>query len=294
MVWGKRLDDECGNPAVRNSRKGAKTQRSQDKEGEHSSSPLSAFASLRENSVRETSSRDVFPARARKIEVKYMLLFEQEFDIPAVPRHGDLLAYLPRALKERVGDGVVPVRFVITQSDARSYHCEMATLAIDRQDRGARPESVFAFTRRGGANAEQFNAVMLVPTGIGAEIGGHAGDAAPAARLLGAACDTLITHPNVVNASDINEIPENGLYVEGSVICRLLMGTVGLQRVRSNRVLAVIDAHEDEIFVNAAVNTVSGARASYGLDSPGVVCLDPPVKLRARFASSGRAAGRVE
>ena len=57
------------------------------------------------------------------------------------------------------------------------------------------------------------NVVMLVPTGIGCEIGGHAGDAGPAARLLATVCDRLILHPNVVNGSDLNEMPENALYV---------------------------------------------------------------------------------
>lgn len=148
--------------------------------------------------------------------------------------------------------------------------------------------------RRDVENTVQFNTVLLVPTGVGAEIGGHAGDAGPVARLLGQVSDQVILHPNVVNASDINEMPDNALYVEGSVITRLLMGTIGLQRVRQNRVLVVIDQHEKELFVNAAVNAVSGARASYGLSCLEVICLDPPVKLRARFASSGRAAGRVE
>ena len=148
--------------------------------------------------------------------------------------------------------------------------------------------------RRSGENTNLFTTVLLVPTGIGAEIGGHAGDAGPVARLLGQVSDRLILHPNVVNASDVNEMPENALYVEGSIICRLLMGTVGLRRVRQNRVLVVIDAHKDALFVNAAVNAVSGARAAYGLACSQVVCLDPPVKLRARFAESGRAAGRVE
>ena len=59
---------------------------------------------------------------------------------------------------------------------------------------------------------------MIVPTGVGAELGGHAGDACPVARLLGEACDTLILHPNVVNASDLNELPTNAMYVEGSVL----------------------------------------------------------------------------
>ena len=33
------------------------------------------------------------------------------------------------------------------------------------------------------------NVVFIVPTGIGAEIGGHAGDANPAAKLIAAACE---------------------------------------------------------------------------------------------------------
>ena len=55
----------------------------------------------------------------------------------------------------------------------------------------------------------------------------------PSAQLLASVCDTLITHPNVVNASDINEMPANSLYVEGGALCRMLMGTAGLQPVRS-------------------------------------------------------------
>lgn len=59
--------------------------------------------------------------------------------------------------------------------------------------------------------------VFIVPTGIGCSIGGHAGDATPAAKLIASCCDTLLVHPNVVNASDINEMTNNMWYVEGSV-----------------------------------------------------------------------------
>jgi len=141
---------------------------------------------------------------------------------------------------------------------------------------------------------DKFNAVFLVPTGIGSEIGGHAGDATPAARVLAEACDRLITHPNVVNASDLNEMPDNALYVEGSAITRLMMGTAALQRVRSNRVLMIIDDHEIEMFTNDTVNAVSAARATYGLDCPKVVKLDPPLRMTAEFMKSGRAAGEIE
>ena len=44
-------------------------------------------------------------------------------------------------------------------------------------------------------------------------------------------------------ASDINEMPENALYVEGSQLSQLLMGTIGLKETRKNRVLAIIDGN---------------------------------------------------
>jgi len=223
-----------------------------------------------------------------------MLICEDELQCPPLKDNTTLLRHLSHASALRVPKGLVPVRFVVSESSASSFKCEFGAISgLSESGRGP-IDSIFHFRDRRIANTEKFNVVLLVPTGIGAEIGGHAGDAGPVAKMLAEVSDTLILHPNVVNASDLNEIPENALYVEGSVVSRLMMGTVGLQRIRSNRVLVVIDAHPDELFVNAAVNAVSGARASYGLSCPEVVCLDPPVTLKAKFSPSGRAAGRVE
>ena len=225
-----------------------------------------------------------------------MTMFVQEdgFEFRAVEGDEGLLTQLQRACEQHILDGAVPVRFVVTQSTSYGYQCECGVLSGLAESGRPPIDSVFGFRRRLIENTQQFNVVLLVPTGIGAEIGGHAGDAAPVARMLAEISDTLVLHPNVVNASDLNEMPERALYVEGSVLTRLLMGTVGLQPVRANRVLVVIDAHRDELFVNAAVNAVSGARAAYGLACPEGVCLDPPVILRTRYSPSGRAAGFVE
>ena len=64
---------------------------------------------------------------------------------------------------------------------------------------------------------DEFNVVFIVPTGIGASIGGYAGDALPAARLLSSLCDNLITHPNVMNAAMLYNPDQrsNIQYVEG-------------------------------------------------------------------------------
>ena len=222
-----------------------------------------------------------------------MSVFETDFEIPAISGHKGLLTHFRHGYEQHVSDGESAVRFVVTSTGPAGYRCEYGAIR-NTSERHLRDGSIFDLRLRAVDNGSDFNVVLLVPTGIGAEIGGHAGDAGPVARMLAEVSDTLILHPNVVNASDLNEMPQSALYVEGSVMSRLLMGTAGLQRIRSNRVLVVIDAHEDELFVNSAVNAVSGARAAYGLSCPEVVCLDPPVKLRARHSPSGRAAGRIE
>ena len=187
-------------------------------------------------------------------------------------------------------DGQTPIRFAVTESSRRSYRYEIGILE------GSEPvgPSMFDLNPRGDEDTSAFNAVLVVPTGIGAVIGGHAGDATPVARLLASVCDTLITHPNVVNASDLNEMPANGLYVEGSLLSRFLMGAIGFRPVRSNRVLIIIDSHPNERFARTTVNAVNAARATYGLNCPRLVVLDPPLPVRGEYTPSGRAAGTVE
>ena len=222
------------------------------------------------------------------------MIQERAFQVPRLRDNKGLIDHFRAACADYAEDSLIPVRFLVSSTKPSSYECEFGAISGLSPRRDLQRDSIFEFRRRHIENTQHFNTVLLVPTGVGAEIGGHAGDAGPVARLLGELSDKVLLHPNVVNASDVNEMPQNALYVEGSVITRLLMGTIGLQPVRSNRVLVVIDAHQDEIFVNAAVNTVSGARASYGLSCPEVVTLDAPIKLRARYSSSGRAAGYVE
>ena len=223
-----------------------------------------------------------------------MVLRELEIDLPLALDKSEVLAQIRDAIPFRLPSGVEPIRFAITKSDTDRVSCAISSLAASSGHKDAWDFSIFDFSRRKYENTTSFNVVLLVPTGIGAEIGGHAGDATPTARLLAQTCDTLILHPNVVNASDINEMPPNSLYVEGSVITRLLMGTIGLAPARANRVLVIIDAHEDELFVNAAINAVNAACASFGLVCSRVIKLHPPVMMKSEFTSFGTAAGRID
>ncbi len=222
-----------------------------------------------------------------------MYLSEIELELPAPSARESILGYLAKEIVARLPNDATPVRFVVTGSDNAGYRCEIATLHGGERTITPSQDSLLKFVKRDVENTQNFNAALVIPTGIGADIGGHAGDATPVAQLLASVCDTLITHPNVVNASDINEIPSNCLYVEGSALCRMLMGTVGLQPVRANRVIVVIDTHSEQMFVDGAINAVNAARSSYGLTCPRIVQLDPPLDMRSRYSTSGSAVGSV-
>lgn len=224
-----------------------------------------------------------------------MRFTEKEMSFPKTRGDETPLSHIERQVSSRLGEeGLLPVRIAVTDSSGPDYRCEVGVLSGAAINGFEDPAALFRFEKRKFENTGKFNVVFLVPTGIGCEIGGHAGDATPVARLLSSCCDNLITHPNVFNASDINEMPENSLYVEGSAICRLMMGSAGLRPVRSNRVLAVIDENEHEVFENAAVNSVNAARATLGMECSGIVRMSPSVTMRSEYSSSSRAVGVIE
>jgi len=130
------------------------------------------------------------------------------------------------------------------------------------------------------------NVVLIVPTGIGCEIGGHAGDANPVSKLIGACCENLILHPNVVNASDVNEMPDNSWYVEGSCLNRFLRGEIYLEQPHLNKVLVVVNKADWQ-----SINAVSAARMSIGSDAE-ILELEKPFGLIAKM-KDGLATGDV-
>jgi Protein of unknown function (DUF3326) len=223
-----------------------------------------------------------------------MKVFERELTLPIPQANKSNLFQIRDSLEEKLGHGSFPVRFAITKTDELELSCEIG-VCEDTNGLTSQWTSIFDYRQRPVHNTKEFNTVFLVPTGIGAELGGHAGDATPVARMLASCCDNLITHPNVVNASDINEMSDNTWYVEGSVISRLLMGTVGLSKTYSNRILALIEKHpRDDLFTNAAINAVNAARATQGLDCARIEIMESGPRLEAEYSSSGSAVGVVD
>ena len=223
-----------------------------------------------------------------------MRVSEIDFRLPCPPGDVSALKWLADHTKRKLPVGEELVRLVVTESNQDFYNCEATTYRAGSDAHLISPGMALEFRRRRSENTGRFNVAMLIPTGIGAAIGGHAGDATPVAQLMASVCDNLVIHPNVVNASDINEMPANALYIEGSVLCRLIMGTVGIQPVRANQVLVLLHPHPDRVFTNLAINAVNAARSSYGLNCPRVIEMDRPLVMSPDYTGSERAAGSVE
>src|SRR5215207_1037245 len=114
---------------------------------------------------------------------------EQSFKIPLIKGHKGLLHYFAHYFEKHEFFKDIPLRFVITKTDDSFYHCEIGSLSFTSTIAERYDESIFQLRKRKVENTSSFNAMLLIPTGIGTEIGGHAGDAGPVARLIGSACD---------------------------------------------------------------------------------------------------------
>jgi hypothetical protein len=223
-----------------------------------------------------------------------MLLYENDLSIPVLKGHAGLLPHISSFVLNELRGDEIPIRLAVTKTESSEYACELGVLEPEGEGGLPPRDTIFQFRKRNYENTDQFNAVLCIPTGVGAVLGGHSGDGGALSRLIAGACDKLITHPNVVNAADINELPENGLYVEGSVISRLLMGSVALQETRLNRLLMILDEHEESFIHELSINAVSAARAALGIECSTVKMMRDRAIMRAFYTHSGRAAGQIE
>ncbi|MBD2691037.1 DUF3326 domain-containing protein [Anabaena catenula] len=138
-----------------------------------------------------------------------------------------------------------------------------------------------------------YTAILIIPTGIGAAIGGYAGDALPVAKLISQVCDRLITHPNVLNGASLYWNLPNTLYVEGYGLDKFASQCWGLRPVHSNRVGLLLDqAIEPELMLRH-LQAADAARATLGLTITNHVVTDAPLNVELRTSASGASWGTI-
>jgi hypothetical protein len=213
-----------------------------------------------------------------------------------VPRIDSLcwLERVGRELAAQLRAGRYPLRAAIARLTEREAVIESTFLDLDPRDpyRERFTDVELTSPRRKDHQDEKFAVVQIVPTGVRCEIGGFAGDACPATNLLASAADIVITHPNAVNASDINEMAANVLYVEGKSLDDFLLGHLALAPTRANRIGTFVDP-TGRAYLDDVIHTLNAARAVAGIDCGLYTLGTHEIGARTVWSQSGCAVGTV-
>ncbi|MGI2904709.1 DUF3326 domain-containing protein [Tolypothrix sp. VBCCA 56010] len=138
-----------------------------------------------------------------------------------------------------------------------------------------------------------YTAILIVPTGVGAEIGGYAGDALPVAKVVSQVCDRLITHPNVLNGASLYWNLPNTFYVEGYGLDKFAAGCWGLRPVHQNRIGLLLDQGIEPELRLRHLQAADAARATLGLSLTDYVITDAPLEVELRSSASGASWGTI-
>ncbi len=187
-----------------------------------------------------------------------------------------------------------PLRFYISKIENGWVEVEVTLVQFSADDRYAEAlrEIEILSPRKRSRRCSRFVVANVVPTGIRCEFGGYAGDATPVTNLLASISEFVVTHPNAVNASDINELASNVLYVEGRSLDDLMLGHVGLRTVGSNRIGTFVDS-AGESLIDDVVHVLNAARAVAGMQCDDATILDCDLDVQVEWTGSGCASGVI-
>lgn len=135
--------------------------------------------------------------------------------------------------------------------------------------------------------------VFIVPTGIGAAIGGYAGDASSYARNFSKIAN-LIVNPNVVNAGGFSGINDNMFYVEGYSLNEFFKGNINLNPSFENKIGVVFDKAIPQDVLNIHINTINAVKTVYGIDIFGYEVTQQDAGVEFNLDSDGVSSGSVK
>ena len=136
--------------------------------------------------------------------------------------------------------------------------------------------------------------IFIIPTGIGCEIGGFAGDALPTAKLLASASGCLITHPNVMNGGSLSEKSKDIFYVEGHSLDRFVKGEIGLKTVKQQKIGIIFDSSIEHELLMRHLHVADACVATLGIDVDSYVITKEPLGIIIDSKLQGISGGLIE
>lgn len=141
-------------------------------------------------------------------------------------------------------------------------------------------------------NKSDFLTSLIIPTGIGASIGGFAGDASPAVRLLSSVCPVIV-NPNAVNGAVFSGIKQNIFYTEGYSLNKFFKGEIALRESKHNKIGVIFDSAIPQDVLNVHINTLNAIKSVYGLDIIGYELTKEPVGVEFYISENGISNGTL-
>lgn len=134
---------------------------------------------------------------------------------------------------------------------------------------------------------------FIVPTGIGASIGGYAGDASSYARKFAQKTE-LIVNPNVVNAGSFSGITDNMYYTEGYTLDSFFKGEINLLPSNNNKIGIIYDRAIPQDVLNIHINTQNAVKTIYDIDIHAYEITEKDVGVNFYITEDGISVGSVK
>ena len=136
---------------------------------------------------------------------------------------------------------------------------------------------------------------ISIPTGIGADIGGYAGDFGYLAREFSKEFYTII-NPNAVNGGILSAINYDMGYMEGYLFDEFFKGNISISPKKpyeTNKIGVIFDSAIRENILNVHLNTLSALKMVQGVETTAIEYTKKPVGVNIKI-ENGISSGEVE
>ena len=120
---------------------------------------------------------------------------------------------------------------------------------------------------------------LSIPTGVGADIGGYAGDFGAIAREF-SKYSHCIVNPNAVNGGILSAINYDMSYLEGYLFDEFFKGSISLTPKKPheiNKIGVIIDSDIPQNIINVHLNTLEALKIVQGYDISDIIYTKKPV-----------------
>ncbi len=129
---------------------------------------------------------------------------------------------------------------------------------------------------------------ISIPTGIGADIGGYAGDFGYIAREFSKYFHCII-NPNAVNGGILSAINYDMSYLEGYLFDEFFKGNIGFipkKPYETNRIGVIFDCGIKKEILNVHLNTINALKIVQGINITDVIYTDSPVGVEIKIENN--------